>query len=251
MSARFQTPPEVRAVWEECIGDPRYREMAHHRGVGKFRDDDVWLAIGRQTRARLRAALRVHRPAVAAAFDRHDPRRGPFFAGAALEWGPGGGSNVLALAPYVRDYYGVDVSGPTLAEASRQAEAAGITSFRPVHLDGEPEDIVQRIDRPVELVVSTAVFQHFPSAAYGRRVLRTMHAVTRPGSLGLVQIRYDDGKPRFRPKSGDYREHFITYTSYRLDAFASDLMDAGFRVLDIHVTNPGINYAFYVFDRTN
>ncbi len=225
--------------------------MAHWRGQGRFAgDDDAWLAIGRETRRRLVAALRVHLPAIAQAFEAHDPARGPLFEQAALEWGPGGGSNVVALAPYFPRYYGVDVSEATLAEASRQAWAEGVRGFTPVHLaSDDPRSIVPKVPEPVGFFVSTAVFQHFPSRAYGAEVLAVLHELSAPGALGIVQIRYEDGKARFQAKDADYETQFLTFTAYGLEAFARLVRDTGFTLLEISVTNPGINYANYVMRR--
>ena len=91
----------------------------------------------------------------------------------------------------------------TGADCGRQlAAVGGADRFRPIVLDGEPEAVLTAIDRPVDLFVSAAVFQHFPSQEYGRRVLASASAsvAMAPGAIGYVQIRYDDGTPKYAPK---------------------------------------------------
>jgi hypothetical protein len=72
--------------------------------------------------------------------------------------------------------------------------------------------------------------------------------VMSPGGLGYVQIRFDDGKERYRPKSlAEYRERHITATSYSLSDFWALLVDSGFKPLQIAHVNTAVNYAGFYF----
>jgi len=79
-------------------------------------------------------------------------------------------------------------------------------------------------------------------------VLQTVRQVMAPGGLGYVQIRFDDGTERYRPKSlAEYRKRHLTATSYPLSGFWDLLLDPGFRPLRIAHVNTKVNYAKFYF----
>jgi hypothetical protein len=95
---------------------------------------------------------------------------------------------------------------------------------------------------------SRPVFQHFPSAAYGRQVLEAVRPAMAPSGLGYVQIRYNDGTPADVPEPfADYRESHITATSYGLAEFWKLLVRAGYAPMKIADLNPHVNYASFYF----
>ncbi len=228
-------------VWACSSHDDKKREHSHWRGFGRYADDRAWLAIG----TRVRRELDVFRRSLA------QPPLAPGAGLAVLEWGPGGGSNVVALAPVSRRYVGVDISGPNLDECRTQAEQAGFGDFTGVHLTGAPADAMAPYRESFDIVLSTAVFQHFPSKEYGVAVLHALSGAAKPGGLGLIQIRYDNGNPRFLPKSGDYASHYITATSYAIDEFWQLLGEAGFEPLQVRNIRPDVNYASFMFRRVS
>ncbi len=237
---------EAATVWNASATNGQVRDLSHWRGQGRWANDQAWLELGRNSFQHFVAVLRVFIPELAAQLEGWSGEE-PLFPGTMLEWGPGGGSNVLALAPLFDRYYGVDISEPNLTEASRQAAGSGIDGFIPVHLEGIPANIEAHIQQPVDLFLSTAVFQHFPSKQYGVDVLETIWNVMAPGALGMVQIRYDDGREQYLPKDGDYASQYVTYTSYGLHEFRQILEDENFEVMDIRIVNPNVNYAMYAF----
>lgn len=227
---------EITTVWESHEDEHYRQDQSHWRGVGRW-DDEKWAELGQ--------AMVQH------VDDLHHAARRDWSSAARpvlLEWGPGGGANLHALAGRVGLMYGVDISTKNLEETGRVlAEVPGST-FVPVLLDGDPGTVVASVDRPVDLFVSTAVFQHFPSREYGAEVLRAVREVMAPGGLGYVQIRYDDGTQRYRSKNvAEYRERHITATSYSLSGFWALLHDSGFRPLSIGRLNTAINYAGFSF----
>jgi hypothetical protein len=228
---------DVVHVWDRHDDEEYRRDQSHWRGVGRW-DDETWKRMGTTLVARLRELHRVVR--------RPFP---PPESMVVLEWGPGGGANLHALAPFASTMYGVDVSAKNLDECARQlAEVDADGRFRPVLLEGPPGDVAAAIDEPVELFVSAAVFQNFPSREYGHHVLATMFGAMAPAALGYIQIRYDDGNPKYAPKDvAEYRQRHITANSYPLVTFWKMLAETGFRPLQITNLNTGVNYATFTF----
>jgi hypothetical protein len=227
---------EITTVWESHEDEVYRQDQSHWRGVGRW-NHQRWTELGQ---AVVQRVADLHH----AARREWDPDDRPVL----LEWGPGGGANLHALAGRVGTMYGVDISAKNLEETTRVLGEIPHHGFVPVLLDGDPDTVVAAIDRPVDLFLSTAVFQHFPSPEYGAEVLRAVREVMAPGGLGYIQIRYDDGTERYRPKSvAEYRKRHITATSYSFSAFWNLLDDSGFRPLAIDSVNTAINYAGFSF----
>ena len=230
------TPPsyeDVAFVWNDNPNDQYRRDQSHWRDQGRW-DPDTWAAIGRSSLASIRSA--------ASMLGRPVP------AGPLLEWGPGGGSNLLAFAGTSSMLYGVDIAPSNLAEAGRVlAELDSPPPFVPIVVGADPTAVADEIAEPVDIFVSTAVFQHFPSREYGADVLRTVARALSPHAIGLIQIRYDNGSPRYAPKKADYKRQHITFTSYPLEEFWDLLVVAGLRPLAITDIRSSHNYATFTF----
>lgn len=71
----------------------------------------------------------------------------------------------------------------------------------------------------------------------------------KPGGIGLVQIRFDNGNQKYKPNISleEYEEKHITATSYALDEFVQFLQDLGFQIILVSKINLDINYATYFF----
>ncbi|MFD1703708.1 class I SAM-dependent methyltransferase [Methylopila henanensis] len=224
------------AVWDRYDDEARRAELSHWRGAGKWADDEKWRNVGVRSRRRLeRLAALTGRTL----WDR--PR-------AMLEWGPGGGANLFAFRDVAARYYGVDISQRNLDEAQRMIALEGYSGFRPVLVEGEPAEVEAAVTEPIDILLSTAVFQHFPSRAYGLRVLRTMRKLAAPDAIGLIQIRFaDDAHAAGEPDLADYARRFVTATAYGIDEFRAACGEAGFAVLKIDHINPNSRYAtFYL-----
>jgi hypothetical protein len=225
------THGDVVHVWEGHPDEDYRRDMSHWRGHGRW-PDEKWQRIGEQTRACVgRMAAMLGRPI---------PR------GSLLEWGPGGGANLAAFTGLSSRMYGVDVSAKNLEESARVI-AGTATEFTPILLEGDPRSVASEVDAPIELFVSTAVFQHFPTTQYGRDVLSTVAGLLAPGAMCCVQIRYDDGTPKYRPKEADYFARHVTFTSYALDEFWDMIAEVGLEPLCITDVNSAVNYAAFCF----
>lgn len=229
---------EIRAVWEDHLDEDYRRDQSHWRGQGRW-DDEHWLGIGRRSRLRI---ARLYQ-AAGRDLDVAKPQ-------ALLEWGPGGGSNLLALAGDASTLFAVDISKKNLEESGRVLREVPGTTFVPIHLVAEPDTVVPEITTPIDLFLSTAVFQHFPSPEYGHKVLEVAHRVMAPHALGYVQIRFDNGNPKYAPKPlENYREKHITANSYELSQFWDLLVATGFQPIQIADVATANNYASFYFVR--
>lgn len=224
---------DVVAVWDEHPDEDYRRDMSHWRSHGRWAEE-TWAAIGAGTMEFIERAVTLT--------GRDLP------TGALLEWGPGGGANLSAGAGHFRRLYGVDISSKNLDECARVlAEHDPAPDFRAVLIGDDPTAATTAINEPIEVFVSTAVFQHFPSREYGFEVLRVVADLLAPGGLGYVQIRYDNGKAKYQQKHEDYFTRHTNFTSYPLDMFWDMIERAGLRPLDISGVNSKVNYAKFSF----
>lgn len=231
----------IREVWDKHEDENWRMDQSHWRGKGRWVDDNRWQAIGKRSVASLRALWKMVGK--------------PYFPEplSCLEWGPGGGTNLFAMRRHCRVYYGVDISPSNLAECGRMIGAEGHGDlFRPVLLEAEPAKIADLIKEPIDVFLSTAVFQHFPSKDYGAEVLQAVRSVSHKETVGFVQIRYDNGNEKFKPISdlSEYKEKHITANSYQIDEFWNLLRTCGFDPLMVRDINTQVNYATFYFKRS-
>jgi len=218
--------------WSASRDEPKIKDMSHWRGEGQW-DADKWTAIGERHFS---------------LFERLAPNTDGKPPTRMLEWGPGGGSNVLAFSHHlpITTFYGVDISAANLEECEQQCVSSEFRGFQPIEIDPEePELVKQRVDEPLDVFLSTAVFQHFPSKSYGRRVTRVASDLLRPGGIAMIQTRYSEGSWKFRSKHRDYKSNAITFTAYGIAEFWAVLADNGLAPLAVHLW-PETNYAFFI-----
>jgi len=235
---RYRNETAVGAgVWNALTDEARRQELSHWRGIGKWADDTKWLGVGARSFKIIGRILRdqkVHRN---------------FWSEkkTILEWGPGGGSNAFAFRDVAENYYGVDIAEKNLAEAARVVNEGGAGPFRPILLADAPQSVPARLGAPVDLFLSTAVFQHFPSKEYGVEVLKAIADASRPGAFGFIQIRYDDGSKRFRANAsvGDYSSRYIVATTYTIEEFWNLCASSGLKVLYVTDLNPKVKYVTF------
>ncbi len=226
----------IKSVWNDTADEIYRQDQSHYRGVGRWADDSAWQDIGRSSLQKIKFLWRLIGRPVASLSNL-----------TALEWGPGGGANAFGLRDICSKYYGVDISDKNLAEASRVMSEEGRPDyFQPVLLEDAPESIVPKVDS-VNLFLSTAVFQHFPSKEYGIEALKAIRAVCAPHAAGFIQIRFDNGNQKYRGIGSidEYEQSHITANSYPLDVFWDALSAAGFQPLAINSLRTKNNYATY------
>lgn len=222
---------EAADLWSEGRQSAAVRDMSHWEGEGRWADREAWRAIGAvhfQMARELCAHVGLGWPI----------RR-------MIEWGPGGGSNAIAFSKVLESFTAVDISKPNLDECRRQLEAIPFGGFTPVHLTSpDPWVVAADLGTEMDLFLSTAVYQHFPGKAYGLEVTRIAYHCLRSPGVALIQIRYDDGKSKYQPKVSDYREQFVTFTSYGISEFWDLATEVGFTPLYVKL-GTHTNYATF------
>lgn len=218
---------------------------AHWRGKGLFRDDSVWLKLGRDHWDLF------HRLADGLGNDFKPDGWWP----RVVEWGCGGGMNAVHFGRAAERYFGVDISSETLQECQRQCEAEGVTSFRPIliHPDS-PQDGLDAIGEPVDLFLTTYVFELLPTPEHGYELLKIAANVLRPKGLAYVQFRYDDGTILGRSRPWNYEKNLARNVTYSCADFERVSESLGFRVVgsELMPTIPELNetcYAYYLLAR--
>lgn len=227
----------IKSVWNDKTDELFRQDQSHWRGVGRWADDQAWLDIGRQTRSSLEDAYRLL----------NCP---PAFEGATiLEWGPGGGANLFAFKDTAKRLIGVDISQKNLIETMRilKAENASAT-FDPLLLKADIEEAVKPFRDSVDVFISTAVFQHFPSRQYGADVLAALRRCCKTDAVGVIQIRYDNGFSKYRGITdiSEYERNFVTANAYQIEEFWDLLQSSGFKPIAIASVISRINYATYL-----
>lgn len=164
-----------------------------------------------------------------------------------MEWGSGGGANLVDLVPYAANLYAVDVSTKNLEESCRQVRAVGGNCL-PVQVAERPADVAAAVLAPLDVFFSSAVFHLLPSKPYAAGVVRTAFSTMKPGALGYIQIRYDDGNPKYAPRGASrYRTDHVYAMSWGLAEFWGELMNAGFSPIKIANLNTTANFAAFYF----
>lgn len=209
--------------WNLSHHDERVQDQSHWVGSARW-PKQRWLEYGDFNYGLVRSFFRRFVPLEAT---------GRFATQRALDWGCGGGANMSAFCRRFRHVVGVDISEPTLAHCARQLNRCGFSNFEIVFMDAaHPQQVLERIGpEAVDLFFSVAVFQHFPSKAYTKEVLKTAAGLVRTGGHGLVQVRYFDGSEKLRQKESDYAKNVIYMTSFTTEEFSALLAKTGFALL--------------------
>ncbi len=206
---------QSQVFWEDGA-NPDLGTVTHQRGQGPFEDDSLWWNLGRRHHDLCERALTW--------VGRSLP------VDAIVEWGAGGGMNAVHLAPLAGRYYAVDVNRRTLDACEAQTrDVDGLVI--PVLIDvAEPESALASIET-CDLVLSTYVFEVFPSASYGLRVMRTIFDMLRPSGVAMIQVRYriDPVPPPVSRRS--YARSWLRLTSYTIPEFWSACREIGFEPL--------------------
>lgn len=196
---------DSHAYWTEA-GGARWKSNSHWRDASVFEGTDLWSEIGR------RHLVMFDRGARMVEFSRPWER--------VIEWGCGGGANAIHFAPRAREFVGVDISSDTLDECRRQVAATCDTTFRPILADvAEPEKVLDDVGGPCDVFLCFYVFELIPTPEYGERLLRIARELLAPGGLALIQIKYDDGRWRTKPRRRAYRSGLAEMTTYPIASF--------------------------------
>ena len=211
------------------------KTIMHWRGHGRF-SDDLWLSLGRQN------LLLFEQAAEWAGLSRPLDR--------IVEWGCGGGMNAVPFACAASEYYGIDVNAESLREAARQVEFEPGGNFIPVEIDARnPEAASAQIPGSCDLFLSTYVFEVFPSAAYGLRVMQIAHDLLRPGGVAIVHVRYHKGIAAVAVGRRRYAAHWVRRTTFAIDELWEACASIGFSPLFVKLVPemPELDEAHYAY----
>lgn len=103
----------------------------------------------------------------------------------ALDFGCGVGRLTIPLARRCNAVVGVDISESMLAEAKTNCDRLEVRNCQFVQSD----DQLSRVTGKFDLINSSIVFQHIPSAR-GRKIFANMVDLLAPGGVGVVHLTY-------------------------------------------------------------
>jgi len=196
---------DAAEYWAACR-EEHWKADSHWRDAAVFAGTSLWQQIGADH------LEMFHRGARMLQFDRPWQR--------IVEWGCGGGANAVQFAPHAGEYIGVDVAPASLDECAKQVGGCCDTPFKPVRIEVDhPESALDLIDGSCEIFLSFYVFELIPTPEYGARLLRIARDLLVPGGLALIQIKYDDGRWRSRPRRRSYKTGVAGMTTYRIPEF--------------------------------
>lgn len=159
-------------------------------------------------------------------------RHGHELRGRMLEWGPGGGCNVLAFSKYFDEIVGVDISVPTLEECSRRIKLYRPDfNFTSRHISiHDPEAIAG--SGPFDFFLCVAVIQHMPSYEWVRRCLSAAAREVKNGHPALIQYRTLDN-PSKENEAIEYERNVARWNIMKTSDVRTIATDSGWKILDI------------------
>lgn len=172
-----------------------------------------------------------------------------------IEWGSGGGANVVHFALKSNEYYGVDIYEPSLAECCKQLELKDFKGFTPVCINAsEPETAKQQIPPNCDLFLYLYVFEIFMTPEYGLRIMQIAYDILKTGGLAFIQIRYITPSWESKPRRWKYSKNLTGMTSYRIDEFWEAAQSIGLsqkviKLLPKQELNSGDRYAYYLLHK--
>lgn len=234
-----QLVADAQAYWNG--DDQLLHQNAHVRGAGVFADDERWLTMGRRHLEMFTALSRVAEPDA------------PFTQ--IVEWGCGGGANLVAFAPLTTTYVGVDISAEALDACDAEARRNGFDGFVPTLVDAAAPETALALERArTDLFLCTYVLELVPTPAYGLRLMAIAAELLTPGGLAFVQVKYSVGRRSSRSRPWDYGRNLASNTSYAIDDFWTSASDLGLEPLAVSLlpvddlTGDG-RYAYFLLRR--
>lgn len=217
---------DAQSFWNvkhEAIAD-----LSHWRGIGRWVNEQNWVKIGTDNFTRFKQLCRL-------------VERNEIDIETMLEWGVGGGANAIAFCRIAEIFYGVDISHNSLLECQKQLSLLGYNNFRPIEIEID-RPCLTKIE-PVDFIISTSCFQHFPSKEYGINIVQIISSLLKNNGLSIIQIRFDDGSEKYAPRKEDYFRNAVVFTSYKIDEFWKALIENG--LVPIAIQLDSACYAYY------
>ena len=198
---------QAQQFWNSVSNVDQEEGRAHWRGHGVFANDDArWNALGANN-------LRLFEKMAGKEWLKQ--RRANV-----VDWGSGGGCNAVHFGVGAANYFAVDITADSLSECGKQMLEAGLNSFKPIHIQiSRPEQALELIDAPCDLILSTYVFEVIPTKQYGERLLDIMSRLLRPDGLAFLQVKYSDLSWSSKPRPWNYKRNMADMTTYRIEEF--------------------------------
>lgn len=216
-----------------CHGSSKQRDLAHWFGHGRFKDDiKMWRSIGVK-HIRMFQKLRVS----------HNKRDGPMDR--MLEWGPGGGTNVIAFGEFFGCIVGVDISTLTLDECKQVAEKKCPGVFQSFPIDIDHPEVVRGLG-PFDFFLTTAVIQHMPSKEWVARCLKVMAREMREAGQALVQFRECQSVPMVATR---YIDNIKRWCVFDGEEFVELCGESGWHVLQYIGKGSKSGYAYVYLEK--
>jgi len=184
-----------------------------------------WLAVGQKHLDMFRRGMSVHE------------NGGPLKS--LLEWGPGGGTNVVAFSEVFDRIVGVDVSIDSLRLCG---EAAGeILGKRdlfdpfPIAIDNPfaARELKSEGD-PFDFLLCTAVIQHMPFMQYVYDVMCLWRELLRPGARALIQFRTNfHSRDVHRSLATRYSQNVSRWLMFEVPVFEQMVERSGWELLEL------------------
>ena len=163
------------------------------------------------------------------------------FIHTAFEWGCGAGQLAYLVSDRVKKLYLLDISKRSLEEADEFLKGKGRQGYELIELKGDVADF--RFNRPVDLVYSAAVIQHFPDWDYFSRFVDKLAEI----NPRVLMLQYRKGRETKALKGVyDYKTVY-----YRLRIAPSDFNErmaaAGFQLISEHTIQEH-DYVFAILE---
>lgn len=229
---------DIALYWGSSDKSEMIQSHSHWRGIGEW-GEEKWIKAGEYHWKMVENYLLEYDPDFLKEISQYQ----------ALEWGQGGGANMRLLCTYFDQAWGVDISAQNLDECEKQMKALNLNNFNKVLFDSENPELVQKHIPPKSLgfILCTAVFQHFPSIEYGKKVLKVMKSLMQDRAYALIQIRFDDGSAETRPNEKQYFKNVLTFTSHPKGEFEKQLEEIGLKsiVQEVDARFPKARYEYH------
>jgi len=198
-------------------------DQAHHLGHGRWTP----------------RAWRKHGQAYFSLFREHF---GEDFTGRMLEWGCGGGANVVAFAEQFEHIVGVDISPDSLRRCAQACEEMVTKGyhFEPFPISIEDPFAARALKSEGNLfdfLLCIEVVQHMPSARYARDVMELWSELCWKGAGAMVQFRtHFRSRAAHRSPTVNYSDNVSRWLMLNPAVFADMAVSAGWEVVAMRGT---------------
>ena len=166
-----------------------------------------------------------------------------------VDWGPGGGANMLAFAKNIRgNYYGVDISEKNLEECNTIAVNANIKNFYGILINiANPEKVYKKIEK-CHLFICTAVFPHLPHKDYAERITKIARDLLIKDGIAIFHVLL--GKRRRIFHIGSYNSQVHSNTIFTYEEYIQILKKNNLKLM--YVIKDFVNaYSYFIVVKSN